>query len=57
MKMLQMFIIIFVYLNLVACIWISILSLPEDIDLEDLDNFDPHSSVDFIPLPEKLKFS
>ena len=31
MKMLQMLIIIMVYLNLVACIWIRLLVLPEDL--------------------------
>ena len=43
-KMLQMFIIILVYLNLVACIWIRILS-PLGENAEE------------IPLPEKLKFT
>jgi hypothetical protein len=44
MKMLQMFIIILVYLNLVACIWIRILS-PQD------------TTDDQILLPQKLKFT
>ena len=43
--MLQMFIIILVYLNLVACIWIRILAPPG------------MSAEDTIPLPEKLKFT
>jgi len=45
MKMLQMFIIILVYLNLVACIWIRILSPPDE------------AKEAWIPLPEKLKFT
>ena len=43
-----MFIIILVYLNLVTCVWIRILS-PADMV------FDPDNL--YIPLPEKLKFT
>ena len=49
MKMLQMFIIILVYLNLVACIWIRILAPPGE-------NNSPENP-DFIPIPLKLKFT
>lgn len=43
-----MFIIILVYLNLVTCVWIRILSPPDMV-------FDAENP--YIPLPEKLKFS
>jgi hypothetical protein len=49
MKMFQMFIIILVYLNLVACIWIKFLK----VNNHNLDETDEG----FISLPEKLKLT
>lgn len=56
-----MFLIILVYLNLVACVWIKILTGQEKNDpSEEIDTYDVEAEVaptDWIPLPEKLKFT
>jgi hypothetical protein len=63
MKSLQMFIIIMVYINLAACLWVKIFKLPSELTLEDVSSFDPQFDEDnqklmgFIPIPERLKFS
>ena len=58
-----MFLIILVYLNLVACVWIKILSVQEkkepseEIAMYDEEDGSGANLNDWIPLPEKLKFT
>ena len=62
--MIQMFILIMVYLNLITCFWIRVLHVEEDIKKHiDAGQYDvpvDTSRIEdqsFIPLPEKLKFN
>ena len=61
-----MFILIMVYLNLITCIWIFLLKVPDQLqeeiqqgqygNIEQID-FDSFDSNDYVRLPEKLKCS